>query len=1056
MLYLIYGWWFGITVTVRATDRGLPTTRTSASDARVTINVIRNEFRPIFFNTSYEETVSELVTVGTTVITVRASDADTNPQFNQIRYDAIGDDSATSFFSLNAITGVITTTADLTQENVNFYNLRVVASDNGEPARSATVVVKINILRNFQAPVFVQNNYAANILETQAFGVSIVAVTATDGDRNAPHNTVYYRLIGNARALNFFQVNEVTGEVSVRTSLTTDLNRAGTYQLTIEARDRGTPELVSIIPATVLINVGRNQNPPVFINEPYGRTISQSVSAGDSIFRVTAVDADNQNNNVDPVTYSIVGLDTAPTFFNIDPNNGDITVARSLVTDTATTYQILVQALDSGVPALSDLSTVTITVNRNLNPPEFVQNVYNVTILETRPLGETFVTVRATDADLIAPNNVVNYRGVSTQLALEYFLVNSVTGDISVRSVSLYTDTNTLYTLTVQAQDLGVPAPLIASPSAIVNINVLRNQFAPVFINTPYQSTIQPGTTPGTNIFTVTATDSDLRTPYNLVSYSIISGQVGSNFFSISSQTGDIFLQNSIFNDAASFYRILVRAVDGGNPARDTYAVVTLTVNRNLAPPVWVDPGAPGYTVTRSVPETIGISDLIYALTASDADTSAPFNEIEYSIVGQGDASFYFNVDPSSGEVRLRSSLLQDTESFYTVLVQIADRGVPSNVAAQTATVQVNVFRNQNTPVFINTPYATTVQENTGVGQSIFRVTATDADLVGTFEQVSYEIIGDDEAPVYFQVNSQTGVISVRSSLATASDSVFIRIRAFDNGAPVPRSNTTVVVVSILRNLNRPLINPLLYTTVIPDTTPLGSAVVTVTATDADSGPPQNTIRFTSRGANVAAEQFFFVDSVTGVVSVKQALTLDNVQNSFYELFVSATDLGVLPLQAPEEARVQITVTRNQNTPVFVNTPYAVTIPETEAVTTSILSVSVFDADTVSPFNEVTLRAIGDGAATNYFSIDNAGDIRVTRDLRLDTADVFTLRVEAKDGGNPAETAVALVTINVLRNLFAPVFVETSYEVTIFETRDLGSSFLTVRATDADNRVGFK
>ena len=63
--------------------------------------------------------------------------------------------------------------------------------------------------------------------------------------------------------------------------------------------------------------------------------------------------------------------------------------------------QILVQAVDSGVPALSDLSTVTITVNRNLNPPVFVQNVYNVTILETRPLGETFVSVRATDDDLI-------------------------------------------------------------------------------------------------------------------------------------------------------------------------------------------------------------------------------------------------------------------------------------------------------------------------------------------------------------------------------------------------------------------------------------------------------------------------------------------------------------------------------------------------------------------------------------------------------------------------------------------------------------------------------
>ena len=77
----------------------------------------------------------------------------------------------------------------------------------------------------------------------------------------------------------------------------------------------------------------------------------------------------------------------------------------------------------------------------------------------------------------------------------------------------------------------------------------------------------------------------------------------------------------------------------------------------------------------------------------------------------------------------------------FQVLVQIADRGVSSNVAAQTATVQVNVFRNQNTPVFISTPYATTVQENTGVGQSIFRVTATDADQpVSDFFSVVFQI----------------------------------------------------------------------------------------------------------------------------------------------------------------------------------------------------------------------------------------------------------------------------------------------------------------------------
>ena len=66
--------------------------------------------------------------------------------------------------------------------------------------------------------------------------------------------------------------------------------------------------------------------------------------------------------------------------------------------------QILVQAADSGVPALFDLETVVITVNRNLNPPVFVRNVYQVEILETRNLGDTIETVRATDSDLVVSN----------------------------------------------------------------------------------------------------------------------------------------------------------------------------------------------------------------------------------------------------------------------------------------------------------------------------------------------------------------------------------------------------------------------------------------------------------------------------------------------------------------------------------------------------------------------------------------------------------------------------------------------------------------------------
>ena len=56
------------------------------------------------------------------------------------------------------------------------------ARDNGSPARSATAVVTVDIQRNFQAPVWVDANLGGNIPENQAYGVSIIKVSANDPD----------------------------------------------------------------------------------------------------------------------------------------------------------------------------------------------------------------------------------------------------------------------------------------------------------------------------------------------------------------------------------------------------------------------------------------------------------------------------------------------------------------------------------------------------------------------------------------------------------------------------------------------------------------------------------------------------------------------------------------------------------------------------------------------------------------------------------------------------------------------------------------------------------
>lgn len=59
----------------------------------------------------------------------------------------------------------------------------------------------------------------------------------------------------------------------------------------------------------------------------------------------------------------------------------------------------------------------------------------------------------------------------------------------------------------------------------------------------------------------------------------------------------------------------------------------------------------------------------------------------------------------------------------------------------------------------------------------------------------------------------------------------------------------------------------------------------------------------------------------------------------------------------------------------------------------------------------------------------------------------------AEDGGSPPRSATATATINILRNLNAPVFNPRDYPATIYETHQVGVDIVTVTATDADQIV---
>ena len=61
--------------------------------------------------------------------------------------------------------------------------MRVRVRDGGTPERTDVTLVRVDVARNLQAPVFEPEAYEVTVMETVNLGDSIAKVRATDADR---------------------------------------------------------------------------------------------------------------------------------------------------------------------------------------------------------------------------------------------------------------------------------------------------------------------------------------------------------------------------------------------------------------------------------------------------------------------------------------------------------------------------------------------------------------------------------------------------------------------------------------------------------------------------------------------------------------------------------------------------------------------------------------------------------------------------------------------------------------------------------------------------------
>lgn len=214
--------------------------------------------------------------------------------------------------------------------------------------------------------------------------------------------------------------------------------------------------------------------------------------------------------------------------------------------------------------------------------------------------------------------------------------------------------------------------------------------------------------------------------------------------------------------------------------------ISVLDVNDNS--PVFIS--AESYVSFR---EDAPIGTVIYYAQAQDKDFDIN-SRLRYAIpVDSGDDVSLFQIDSSSGQITLRSSLDREISAGHRIIVSASDAGTPSRRASMTLVVTV-VDVNDNRPVFNSNGYSFRVLRPVPLGAVIGSVGANDSDYGTENSRLTYYLHNGRLADI-FDVRSPSG--EIRTKVVLGHDRArryLLEVVAVDGGVPALSATATVLV----------------------------------------------------------------------------------------------------------------------------------------------------------------------------------------------------------------------------------------------------------------------
>ncbi|CAG5873449.1 unnamed protein product [Menidia menidia] len=1024
-------------LTVKATD----TLTGAKSEVDVDIVVLDvNDNSPVFQNTSYSAVLSENAMTGTSVLQIFAQDQDSEKNA-VVTYQILSDIyNSSDYFQIDSNSGLVFTSRMLDYEYMQRYNFIVRATDSGEPALSSDVSVTVTVTdTNDNPPNFSQALYEAFVSELAPRGHFVTCIQASDADICDSQRLRYSILSGNEKTT--FMMEPDTGVL--RLSNKRRQGMKSLYRLNVSVSDG-----VFTNTAQVIVRVqGANLYSPVFSQRFYLAEVQENSPPGTNVIQVRATDEDSGLNG--QITYSFIN-DLGKTQFTIDADGVISTVERldrenPLFKDMVLT----VMALDGGGRA-SFCTVRVVLADENDNAPQFRAVEYRLSIKANVAKGSLVTQIQATDPDAGSNGRITYSLYSEARLSLVDVLeVEPDSGWMMTKSVVDHLQ-GTVLSFFVKATDCGSP-PKHSLVSAFIHV-VPPDALVPSFSQPQYSFTIPEDTAVGTALGSV------YLGPGQKGLFTAVGGEMPDSnqgeTFQVDTETGLIRLLKPLDYEEVNIYRFKVAATTRKDLIESVSTVdlevKILDVNDNK-------PTFETNTYIATVMEGMPVGTRVIQVRALDPDWGSN-GQVTYSLgplltyslgltrdipplADPLSPSSVFAIDSKTGWITTVGQMDHEVCSSYSFEVVASDLAEFLPLSS-TAVVTITVSDvNDNPPWFEREFYRGAVRESDPLGEVVAVLKTRDGDGTDQNRLVSFYITGGNQRGVFSLALVQgEWKVYVSDQLdreqqdwyllnITASDGLFV-------------AHTAVEVTVMDANDNSPICNQAVYSASFPEDIPANKGILTVGATDADSGSSAE-IQYSLFGIGV---EDFYMDANTG--ELRTATAMDREMTPAYKLISQATDGGGLFCRSDISLQLWDV---NDNAPLFSSSHYLVSVYESAAPKALLTRLQASDPD--EGLNRTLVYSLVD-SLNGFFSIDPVtGIVVLEKSLDRESRDSYRLRVQATDrlGQEGALSSQVDVTIMVLDvNDNAPVFQKREYAVTVPEDVTVGTEVLRLLATSAD------